>query len=94
MGIVNVTPDSFSDGGRHDDTDSAVAHARGLIAEGAHILDLGGESTRPGAEPVSAADELARLLPVIEALRDCGVPCRSTPSSPKSCAPCWMPAPT
>ena len=74
MGIVNVTPDSFSDGGRHDDTDSAVAHARGLIAEGAHILDLGGESTRPGAEPVSAADELARLLPVIEALRDCGVP--------------------
>lgn len=74
MGIVNVTPDSFSDGGQHDDTDSAVAHARRLIEEGARILDLGGESTRPGAEPVSVADELARLLPVIEALRDCGVP--------------------
>ncbi|WP_144637879.1 dihydropteroate synthase [Bordetella genomosp. 13] len=74
MGIVNVTPDSFSDGGAHDDTDSAVAHARRLIADGAHILDLGGESTRPGAEPVSIQDELARLLPVLEALRDCGVP--------------------
>ncbi|CAB3694012.1 dihydropteroate synthase [Achromobacter aegrifaciens] len=74
MGIVNVTPDSFSDGGQHDDTDSAVAHARQLIAEGAQILDLGGESTRPGADPVSVADELARLLPVVEALRDCGVP--------------------
>jgi dihydropteroate synthase len=49
MGIVNVTPDSFSDGGEHDDTDSAVAHARRLIEEGAQILDLGGESTRPGA---------------------------------------------
>lgn len=74
MGIVNVTPDSFSDGGQHDDTDSAVAHARQLIEEGAQILDLGGESTRPGADPVSITDELARLLPVIEALRDCGVP--------------------
>ncbi len=74
MGIVNVTPDSFSDGGQHGDTDSAVAHARQLIAEGAQILDLGGESTRPGADPVSVADELARLLPVVEALRDCGVP--------------------
>ncbi|QYJ20362.1 dihydropteroate synthase [Achromobacter sp. LC458] len=74
MGIVNVTPDSFSDGGQHDDTDSAVAHARQLIEEGAQILDLGGESTRPGADPVSITDELDRLLPVIEALRDCGVP--------------------
>lgn len=74
MGIVNVTPDSFSDGGEHADTDSAVGHARRLIDEGAHILDLGGESTRPGAKPVSINDELARLLPVIEALRDCGVP--------------------
>jgi len=74
MGIVNVTPDSFSDGGQHDDTDSAVAHARQLIEEGAQILDLGGESTRPGADPVSVADELNRLLPVVEALRDCGVP--------------------
>ncbi len=74
MGIVNVTPDSFSDGGEHDDPDAAVAHARKLIAEGAHILDLGGESTRPGAPPVSADEEMKRLLPVIEALRDCGVP--------------------
>ncbi|OZI71004.1 dihydropteroate synthase [Bordetella genomosp. 12] len=74
MGIVNVTPDSFSDGGQHDDPDRAVAHARQLIAEGAHILDLGGESTRPGAPAVSAQEELRRLLPVIEALRDSGVP--------------------
>ena len=74
MGIVNVTPDSFSDGGRHIEPDAAVAHARQLIAEGAQILDIGGESTRPGAQPVAAADELARVLPVIEALRDCGVP--------------------
>ena len=74
MGIVNVTPDSFSDGGLHADTDQALAHARRLLAEGAQILDLGGESTRPGAAPVSIADELARLLPLIEALRDCGVP--------------------
>lgn len=74
MGIVNVTPDSFSDGGQHADTDSAVRHARRLIDEGANLLDLGGESTRPGADPVSVEDELARLLPVIEALRDCGVP--------------------
>ncbi|CAM4070059.1 dihydropteroate synthase [Bordetella tumulicola] len=74
MGIVNVTPDSFSDGGEHADTDSAVSHARRLIDQGAHILDLGGESTRPGAAPVSVQDELARLLPVIDALRDSGVP--------------------
>lgn len=74
MGIVNVTPDSFSDGGEHNDPDAAIAHARQLIAEGAHILDLGGESTRPGAPPVSAPEEMARLLPVIEGLRDCGVP--------------------
>ncbi|MVW71620.1 MULTISPECIES: dihydropteroate synthase [unclassified Bordetella] len=74
MGIVNITPDSFSDGGQHADTDAAVRHAHRLIEEGAHILDLGGESTRPGAEPVPAQAELARLLPVIEALRDCGVP--------------------
>ncbi len=74
MGIVNVTPDSFSDGGEHADTDSAVAHARQLIAEGAQILDLGAESTRPGADAVSGVEELKRLLPVVEALRDCGVP--------------------
>lgn len=74
MGIVNVTPDSFSDGGEHDDPDAAIAHARRLAAEGAHILDIGGESTRPGAAPVSEADEIARVLPLIEGLRDCGVP--------------------
>ncbi|AOB30350.1 dihydropteroate synthase [Bordetella sp. H567] len=74
MGIVNVTPDSFSDGGQHDSADAAIAHARQLVQEGAHILDIGGESTRPGAAPVSEQDELARVLPLIEALRDCGVP--------------------
>jgi dihydropteroate synthase len=74
MGIVNVTPDSFSDGGEHDTADAAIAHARRLVAEGAHILDIGGESTRPGAAPVSEQEERARVLPLIEALRDCGVP--------------------
>jgi dihydropteroate synthase len=74
MGIVNATPDSFSDGGQHADPDTAIAHARQLIAEGARILDIGGESTRPGAPPVSEQDELARVLPIVEGLRDCGVP--------------------
>lgn len=74
MGIVNITPDSFSDGGAHADTDSGIAHAQRLIAEGAHILDIGGESTRPGAAEVSEADEIKRILPVIEALRETGVP--------------------
>ncbi|MGL4550573.1 MAG: dihydropteroate synthase [Gemmataceae bacterium] len=68
MGIVNVTPDSFSDGGRFSDADRAVAHARQLIAEGADLLDIGGESTRPGAEPVSTDEEIRRVVPVIEAL--------------------------
>lgn len=74
MGIVNVTPDSFSDGASHFETDAAVAHAHALIDQGADMLDIGGESTRPGAEPVSADDELARILPVIESLRACGIP--------------------
>lgn len=74
MGIVNVTPDSFSDGGRHPDSEAALAHARQLIAEGADILDIGGESTRPGAEPVDAQQELDRVLPVLEGLRDVNVP--------------------
>ncbi|MES2035935.1 MAG: dihydropteroate synthase [Pseudomonadota bacterium] len=69
MGIVNVTPDSFSDGGRYLGADAALAHARGLIADGADILDIGGESTRPGAEPVSEADEIARVVPLIAAIR-------------------------
>lgn len=74
MGIVNVTPDSFSDGNAHFQADQAVAHARLLIEEGADLLDIGGESTRPGAQAVPADEELRRVLPVIEALRDCGVP--------------------
>jgi dihydropteroate synthase len=69
MGIVNVTPDSFSDGGRFLDQDAALAHALQLIADGADILDIGGESTRPGAETVSEADELARVVPLIAAIR-------------------------
>ena len=68
MGIVNVTPDSFSDGGKFFDPEAAVAHALELVAQGAEILDIGGESTRPGAAPVPAAEELRRVLPVIERL--------------------------
>jgi dihydropteroate synthase len=74
MGIVNVTPDSFSDGGRHASTDAAIAHAHQLIAQGADILDIGGESTRPGAANVNIQEELDRVLPVIEALRGIPVP--------------------
>ena len=69
MGIVNVTPDSFSDGGRHASTQAARDHALRLLDEGADCLDIGGESTRPGAEPVSEAEELDRVIPVIEAIR-------------------------
>lgn len=69
MGILNVTPDSFSDGGRHSNAAAALAHARALIAEGAALIDIGGESTRPGAAPVSAAEEIARTVPVVAALR-------------------------
>jgi dihydropteroate synthase len=68
MGVVNVTPDSFSDGGQFLDAGAAVDHALKLVAQGAEILDLGGESTRPGAGPVSEAEELRRVLPVIERL--------------------------
>ena len=68
MGIVNVTPDSFADGGRFLAADAAVAHALALVAEGADILDVGGESTRPQATPVSEAEELRRVLPVLEGL--------------------------
>jgi dihydropteroate synthase len=68
MGVLNVTPDSFSDGGRFLDPDAAVARGLSLVAEGADIVDVGGESTRPRAEPVPAAVEMARVLPVIEAL--------------------------
>ena len=68
MGIVNVTPDSFWDGGRFSEPQAAIAHAYKLVAEGAEILDIGGESSRPGATPVPEAEELRRVLPVIEAL--------------------------
>ncbi|MFN8052828.1 MAG: dihydropteroate synthase [Acidimicrobiales bacterium] len=68
MGILNVTPDSFSDGGRYVDVDAAVARARHMIDEGADIVDVGGESTRPGAEPVTLDEELRRVVPVIEAV--------------------------
>jgi len=72
MGVVNVTPDSFSDGGRFLDPKRAIEHGLQLAAEGAHVLDVGGESTRPGAEPVPAEEELRRILPVIEGLADQG----------------------
>jgi len=74
MGIVNVTPDSFSDGGRHDDPARALAHAEQLLKDGATILDIGGESTRPGAPPVSLQDELDRVLPVLRLALKLGVP--------------------
>ena len=74
MGIVNVTDDSFSGDGLGGDAERAVAHALRLVEEGAHILDIGGESSRPGAPVVSARQELARVLPVLAGLRDCGVP--------------------
>lgn len=69
MGILNVTPDSFSDGGQFIATDTALAQARQMIADGAAIIDIGGESTRPGAEAVTEAEELERVIPVIEAIR-------------------------
>jgi dihydropteroate synthase len=74
MGIINVTPDSFSDGGRHLELEAASAHARQLIDEGADMLDIGGESTRPGALPVSVQQEMDRVLPILEDLRGASVP--------------------
>lgn len=74
MGILNVTPDSFSDGGRHATRDAALRHAEQLLAEGVDILDIGGESTRPGADALPEDAELERVVPIVEALRDCGVP--------------------
>lgn len=70
MGIVNVTPDSFSDGGRHATIEAALAHALGLIDQGADVLDIGGESTRPGSDPVDEAEEIARVAPLIAAIRE------------------------
>lgn len=74
MGVVNVTPDSFSDGGLFADSAEAIAHARKLVDEGADIVDIGGESTRPGAAPVSLDAERRRVLPVITGLSGCGIP--------------------
>jgi dihydropteroate synthase len=68
MGVLNVTPDSFSDGGRFLDLDRALAHARSMLADGADIIDIGGESTRPGASPTSEANEIERVIPIVEAL--------------------------
>src|SRR3546814_6236074 len=72
MGIVNATPDSFFDGGRHVGAEAAIAHGMRLAAEGADILDVGGESTRPGADPVSAEAEIRRTEPVVRALAAAG----------------------
>src|SRR5512143_1467102 len=74
MGILNVTPDSFSDGGRFPDAAAAIAGGRRMIADGATLVDVGGESTRPGAAPTAGADEVARVLPVVEALAADGIP--------------------
>ena len=83
MGIVNVTPDSFADGGQHDGTEQAVAHALMLAEQGADILDVGGESTRPGAAEVSVEEELRRVVPVIERLaRATGLPISVDTSKP------------
>jgi len=72
MGVLNVTPDSFSDGGHHATPEAALRHANRLVEAGADLLDIGGESTRPGAAPVSADEEIRRIVPVLDALRDCG----------------------
>ncbi len=74
MGVLNVTPDSFSDGGRYLTVEAALLQARRMIAEGADLIDLGGESTRPGAQPVPVEEEKRRVLPVLEALLELGVP--------------------
>jgi dihydropteroate synthase len=83
MGIVNVTPDSFSDGGLYLSTKEAIMHARKLIDEGADILDIGGESTRPGSQPVSIDEELKRVMPVLQALVDSNVPISIDTSKPE-----------
>lgn len=83
MGIVNVTPDSFSDGGRFFDFERALAHGERLIAEGADLLDIGGESTRPGAAEVGVDEELARVIPLVRALRDRAVPISVDTSKPE-----------
>ena len=83
MGIVNVTPDSFSDGGRHASTAAALAHCERLLAEGADVLDVGGESTRPGADVLSSEEEIARVLPVLKQALQLGVPLSVDTSNPE-----------
>ena len=83
MGIVNVTPDSFSDGDRFKDSAAAIAHCEQLLADGADMLDIGGESTRPGALPVPASEELARVLPVLDAALGLGCPVSVDTSKPE-----------
>ena len=83
MGIVNVTPDSFSDGGRHASTAAALAHCERLLAEGADVLDVGGESTRPGADALSSEEEIARVLPVLKQALQLGVPLSVDTSNPE-----------
>ncbi len=84
MGVVNVTPDSFYDGGRHASTEAAIAHARRLAREGADIVDVGGESSRPGAEAVPLEEELARVLPVLDGLRDLALPISIDTTKPEA----------
>ena len=93
MGVLNVTPDSFSDGGRYADLDAAVGHGVRLRDDGAHLIDVGGESTRPGAERVDAATEAARVLPVIRELAAAGVPMSIDTTRAGSRRPLWPPAP-
>ncbi len=82
MGVLNVTPDSFSDGGSHDTVQAAVAHAHRMIEEGVDIIDVGGESTRPGASPVTSDEEMARVVPVLRALGELPVPISIDTSDP------------
>ncbi len=88
MGVVNVTPDSFSDGGEYDDPAAAVAHAERLVAQGAHILDVGGESTRPGSAQVAASEELSRVRPVVARLATDEVPVSIDTRHPEVAARC------
>ena len=83
MGVINITPDSFSDGGLYALTESAICHATRLIEEGADMLDIGGESTRPGSASVSADEELRRVIPVVQALASRGIPVSVDTSKPE-----------
>jgi dihydropteroate synthase len=84
MGVLNITPDSFSDGGQHFDTNKAIESAKRMIIQGADIIDVGGESTRPGAQSVSIVDEIRRVIPVIEALhRSTDIPISIDTSKPE-----------